>query len=60
MSEELLFRILHKTMEIVCFSANVCQCKVPITDTVVHVQLCLKYFLFSIKFQFLLIKVAAN
>ena len=40
--EELLFWILDKIMEIVCFSANVRQCN--ITFSVVHVQLCINYF----------------
>ena len=36
--EELLFWILHKIMEIICFSSNVRQCN--IACSVVHVQLC--------------------
>ena len=40
--EELLFWILHKIMEIICFSANVRQCKIAFS--VVHVQVYLKSF----------------
>ena len=32
-------RILYKVVEIICFSANVCQCN--FACSVVHVQLCL-------------------
>ena len=35
--EEHLFWIMHKIMEILCFSANVRRC--DIADSVVHVQL---------------------
>ena len=50
--KELLFRILHKIMELMCFSYDVHQCN--ITDIVVRVQLCFQmclilyyYYIFS-------------
>ena len=47
-SEKLLFWILHKIMEIICFSANVRQCN--IASSVVHVQLCFKSFFATVLF----------
>ena len=40
--EELLFWILHKIMEIICFSANVLQCN--IANSIVYVQLHFEVF----------------
>ena len=40
--EELLFWILHKIMEIICFSANVLQCN--IAYSIVYVQLHYEFF----------------
>ena len=36
--EELLFWILHKIMEIVCVSANVCQCNIAYSFVLVHLS----------------------
>ena len=46
--EELLCCMLHKIMEIICFSANVRQCNIAFS--VMHVHVYLKSFLFIIIF----------
>ena len=57
--EELLFWILHKIEEMICFSAYVRQCNYMYTNSAVLVQLCFKPG-FVLLYHFLVTRVSDN